>query len=116
MTYRISIPLMVCSVLLLSACDGGSVDGEGSGLFVVTSETEPTPLDPRQIAILDKIKRRSSDDGAEYEFDELEPVFVQDGDTISVTFGYINPNTVGGSPVVEYSVSQSAITSIVYTQ
>ena len=72
--------------------------------------------DARQLDILNKIKQRSNDDGAQYQFDDLNPVFVQDGDTITVNFGFINPNTVGGTPVVEYSLAQNMITSIVYTQ
>ena len=105
-----------CTCVLLIACDSGS-NGDGDrGVLVLPFDNTPTPtFDARQLDILDKIKRRSGDDGALYQFDELSPVFVQDGDTITVNFTFINPNTVGGAPIVEYSISQSAITSIVYT-
>jgi len=98
MAFLNRIFMIFCTSVLLSACDSGSRE------------------DNRQLDILDKIKQRSNDDGAQYEFDELNPTFVQDGDTITVNFNFINPDTVGGTPIVEYSLAQSTITSIVYTQ
>jgi len=110
-----------CLAILQSGCEGASGENNSNGqLFLPFENTETNvavaTLDARQIEILGKIKQRSSDDGALYQFDELNPVFEQDGDTITVNFEYINPNTVGGAPIVEYSVVRSTITSIVYTQ
>ena len=108
---------LFCASVLLSACDSGSNAEGDNGLLVLPLENTPTPmLDAQQLDILDKIKKRSSDDGALYQFEELNPVFVQDGDKITVNFTFINPNTLGGTPIVEYSLNQRAITSIVYTQ
>jgi len=129
MACSIKIPLIFCLALLLSACDEGVSDGGNSGVFVLPQENSadistgiPTENDTsmtlaaRELDILGKIKQRASADGARYAFDELNPVFSQAGDIMKISFDFINPNTVGGTPVVEYSLGQGAITSIVYTQ
>ncbi len=114
------INLVFCAAALLSSCGGNSGENNNDGLVVPLENTSTnmpvTMLDARQINILDRVKQRSAADGAQYDFDKLNPVFVQDGDTVTVNFSFINPNTVGGAPIVEYSLAQSEIISIVYTR
>jgi len=116
-----AVSVILCSALCLSACDGGVTGVGEAGINVLPQEAASASstgvaLGPRELDILDKIKQRALNDGARYEFDQLNPVFTQNGNTMHIGFSFINPNTVGGTPVVEYSLSQAAITNIVYTQ
>jgi len=110
-----------CLAMCVSACDGELNENDSSGANVLPQEnapanTVPAILTARELEILNKIEQRALVDGARYQFSELNPVFVQDGDTMNVSFDFVEPNTVGGSPIVAYSLSQRAITSIVYTR
>jgi len=121
MDFPDKISLVFCLAFFLSGCEGKSDKANNAGNVVLplentATEASPTILDESQLEILERIKQRSSNDGALYQFDQLNPVFEQDGDTITVNFEYINPDTVGGAPIVKYSVVQNTITSIVYTQ
>lgn len=138
MAFPNNISLCFCLACFMGGCDSGSTKGDNNSTAAFPLEITPTgavpnntavlplentpidaiaiTLDARQLDILDEIKQRAADDGALYQFDDLNPVFVQQGDSMNVTFEFINPTTIGGSPVVEYSLTQNAITSIVYTQ
>jgi len=121
---NVAVPLEITPTnasICLSGCDGGSNNSNNASNVVLPLEITPTDasittLDARQLDILDEIKQRSIEDGALYQFDDLNPVFVQEGDVMKVSFEFANPNTVGGSPIVDYSLTQNAITNIVYTQ
>lgn len=124
MAYSSSFPLILFSVIILIACTDAPENS--TSVTVVPQEatsaggdSEPLdsePLNEQQIDILNAIKIRSNEDGARYVFDDLNPVFEEANDRVKVAFEYINPNTAGGSPVVEYSLSQQRIISIAYTR
>lgn len=119
MAYSSSFPLILFSVIMLIAC--GDAPDNSINVTVVAQETtsgsgDSEPLSEQQLNILNVIKLRSIEDGARYVFDDLNPVFEEANDLVKVAFEYINPNTAGGSPVVEYSLSQERITSIIYTR
>jgi len=114
-----------CSAVLLGACGNGSDNNANAGANLdagvvpfenSTANSATSAISEREQGILAAIKQRSVADGALYPFDELNPVFEQVGDQMNVSFTFIDANTVGGSPIVEYSLSRSEITRIEYTQ
>lgn len=119
MAYSSSFPLILFSVVILFGCADSPENS--TNVTVVPQEATSAgsdfePLTEQQIDILSAIKIRSNEDGARYAFDDLNPVFDEANDRVKVAFEYINPNTAGGSPVVEYSLSQQRIISIAYTR
>ena len=105
----------------LSACGGdggdpvpdpGEVAGGDAG-----SVTEPSD-DFAQVEIeaIDMVKRLSTEYGMPYNFDLMEPVIEDDGDSYIVYFTYINPNAFGGGPEALVSKNTGEIISLEFTQ
>lgn len=104
-----------CSLLLVASCsNGGSGSPEGN-------QSEDNPFnevlsDSDELDIIAIIKRRTEQDGAKYNFDQLEPVFADADGSIEVTFSYTDQNITGGAPVAVVSRSSRDIVSITYTR
>jgi len=128
-----ALAIVCVAVLAVTACDSSDPLDRPVGVEITDDDPEPQPavtpepdepdtVFPEELSDQDKqtiiaaIVARTATDGASYDFDAMEATFVNNGEAIDITFVYLDPNVIGGSPNVKVSRQSGDIISIIYSR